>query len=155
MIFRAAPWAFLFGNGFVLAACAAPAIIVEPTTFSGELYNELTCDQLGQEQVRLTQSLTTVSKQQETIRQERALELELGLELGIGIPLAVAGVFGGADAEDLDLKPEALGFYDDLSPEIARLKGEIKAVKRTASLKCQKSTPLEQITSGEQERISD
>ena len=129
MTFRAAPWALLFGNSFVLAGCAAPAIIVEPTTVSGERYSELPCDQLGQEQARLTRSLTTVSKQQETIRRERAVEL--GVELGIGIPLALAGVLGGADVEVLDLNPEALGYYHDLSSEIARLKGEVKAVNQT------------------------
>ena len=105
MTLRAAPWAFLFGNSIVLAACAAPAIIIEPTTFSGERYSELPCDQLGQEQARLTQALATASKQQETIRQERALEL--GVEMGIGVPLAVAAIYGGADVADLNLKPEA------------------------------------------------
>jgi hypothetical protein len=139
MTFRAAPWALLFGNGFVLAACAAPAIVVEPTNVSGERYTEMPCDQLGQERTRLARALATTSQQQETIRQERAVEL--GVELGVGIPLAAAAIYGGADIEDLDLKPEALGYYDDLSTEIARLKGEIKAVKQTMSRKNCRAAP--------------
>ena len=133
MTFRAAPWILLFGNSFVLTACAAPAIIVEPTTVSGERYSELPCDKLDEEQARLTQSLATVSKQQETIRQERALEL--GIELGIGLPILIAGTFHGAEWEDGDVNLEALGYYDDLSSEIARLKGELKAAKRTMARK--------------------
>ena len=137
--FRVAPWALLFGTGFVLTACAAPAIIVEPTAFSGERYSEMSCDRLDREQARLTQALSTASDQQETIRLERAQEL--GLELAIGVPLAAAAIYAGADVADLDLKPEALGYYDDLSSEIARLKGELKAAKRTMARKKCRAVP--------------
>ena len=152
MTFRVASWAFLFGNGFVLAACGAPAVLVEPTSFSGERYTELPCDQLGQEKTRLTQALATASKQQATIRRERALEL--GVELGIGIPIIVGGAIGGAPLDEVDLKWESLGYYDDLSTEIARLKGEIKAVKRTmARKKCRTtSTSTPQSAGAERNR---
>ena len=140
MAFRAAPWALISGIGFALAACAAPAALVEPTYFIGDRYGERSCDQLGQEKARLTLALATVSKHQAHIRRERAQEL--GVELAIGIPVALFAIYGGADAADLDISLENLGYYDDLAPEIARLKGEIKAVNRTMALKiCQAAPP--------------
>jgi len=147
MIFRIASWALLSGIAFVLAACATPAALVEPLYFIGDRYTERSCDQLGQEKVRLTQALATVSKHQANIRQERAQEL--GLELGVGLPvlavLVVGEIFygdGELDAVFSDINLEALEYYDDLGPEIARLKGEIRAVNRTMAFKiCQAAPP--------------
>ncbi len=141
MKFRAAPWALISGISFVLAACATPAALVEPTYFIGERYSERSCDQLGQEKVRLTQALATVSKHQANFRQERALEL--GVELAIGLPILVLGALYGYGAPLVDdINLEALEYYDDLAPEIARLKGEINAVNRTMALKiCQAAPP--------------
>ena len=147
MIFRAAPWALLFGITFVLAACATPAALVEPTYFIGERYSERSCDQLGQEKARLTQALATASKHQGNFRQERALEL--GLEVGVGLPVLAALVVGelfygvgDLDAVFSDINLEALEYYDTLAPEISRLKGEIDAVNRTMARKiCQAAPP--------------
>lgn len=136
MAFRAAPWALIAGIGFVLSGCATPAALVEPTYFSGERYSERSCDQLDQEQARLTQALATVSKHQANIRRDRAQEL--GLELVIGVPFALAAIYGGADPE---INLEALGYYDDLTPEIARLNGEIDAVNRAMALKICQAVP--------------
>ena len=133
MAFRAASWALISGISFVLAACATPAVLVEPTYFIGERYSERSCDQLGQEKARLTQALATVSKHQGNFRQERALEL--GVELAIGFPILVAGTFYGVPWDEGAVNLGALEYYDDLAPEIGRLKGEIKAVSRTMALK--------------------
>ncbi len=142
MTFRAALWALVSGIGFMLAACATPAVLVEPTYFIGERYSEQSCGQLGQEKARLTQALATVSKHQGNFRQERALEL--GVELGIGLPILVVGtLFGGGDLDAVisDINLDAFEYYDDLAPEIARLKGEIKAVSRTMALKICRAAP--------------
>ena len=81
----------------------------------------------------------TVSKHQANIRRERALEL--GLELAIGLPVLVAGTLYGVPWGEGDVNLEALGYYDDLAPEVARLKGEINAVSRTMALKICQATP--------------
>ena len=145
MIFRAAPWVLLSGITFVLAACATPATLVEPTYFIGERYSARSCGQLGQEKARLTQALATASKHQGNFRQERALEL--GVELGVGIPvlafLVAGALYGGGDLDAVfsDINLEALEYYDTLAPELARLKGEIDAVNRTMALKICQAVP--------------
>ena len=146
MIFRIASWALLSAIAFVLADCATPAALVEPLYFIGDRYTERSCDQLGQEKARLTQALATASKHQGVFRQERAQEL--GLELGVGLPvlafLVVGSLYAGGDLDAVfsDINLEALEYYDDLAPEIARLKGEINAVNRTMAFKiCQAAPP--------------
>lgn len=91
-----------------LAGCATAPEKISPAGVSDATYNPWTCEQLNQEQARLHGALTTAYETQRDCRSKDAAGV-----FWLGFP--VSG-FSGCDKE----------------PEIARLKGELQAVQRSA-----------------------
>lgn len=91
----------------LLAGCAKSPESIGPAYVSDLNYRNLDCVQLASEDQRLTQALATASTQQEKARTNDIVSVVL-----IGLP--VASLSG-----------------DNIAPEIARLKGEQEALRRT------------------------
>jgi hypothetical protein len=94
-----------------LVACAKSPEAIGPEYISHVAYQSYTCQQLGEEEARLTQALAVASGQQENARTNDTVGVLL-----IGLP--VSSLSG-----------------DNIAPQIARLKGEIQAVQKAAMLK--------------------
>lgn len=80
---------------------------------------ELSCDQLTQEQAKLAGSLMAASDAQRATRRGDTIGIIL-----IGLPTST--IFGGS-----------------VTPEIARIKGEIQAVQKAGELKNCNLTPID------------
>lgn len=92
--------------GFLLAGCAKDPDSIAPSYISDVGYQSWSCQQLGDEQNRLSAALATASTQQKKARTNDAVGVAL-----LGLP--VSSLSG-----------------DNIAPEIARLKGEQDAVRR-------------------------
>jgi hypothetical protein len=92
----------------VVSGCAMAPESVRPAYVSELSYMNYTCDQLGQEQLRLAAALSTASDAQ---RQARSNDIAGVIFLGV----PVSTLSGG-----------------NVASEIARLKGELEAVQKTA-----------------------
>ncbi len=100
-----------------VAACAKSPESISPSYISEMHYRGWTCDQLGQEEVRLIQALAVASQQQEKARSNDIVGV-----IFIGLP--VSSLSG-----------------DNIAPEIGRLKGEHEAVSRALILKKCRAAP--------------
>ena len=100
-----------------VAACAKSPESISPSYISEMHYRGWTCDQLGQEEVRLSHALAVASKQQEKARSNDIIGV-----IFIGLP--VSSLSG-----------------DNIAPEIARLKGENEALNRAMILKNCRAAP--------------
>lgn len=94
-----------------VAACAKSPESIAPSYISDVPYRSWSCKQLGQEELRLNEALSTASAQQKKARTNDTVGVIL-----IGLP--VSSLSG-----------------DNIAPEIARLKGELRAVNRAGTLK--------------------
>jgi orotate phosphoribosyltransferase-like protein len=94
-----------------LAACAKSPESISPAYVSEVGYRTWTCQQLGEESQRLSAALANASTRQEQARTNDAVGILL-----IGIP--VSSMSG-----------------DNIAPEIARLKGETEAIRKTMFFK--------------------
>jgi hypothetical protein len=92
----------------VVSACAKSPESIAPAYVSELTYQHLTCDQMGQEMLRLTQALATAST-----AQEQARSGDIAGVILLGLPVST---LSGAN----------------IAPEIARLKGEQEAIQRAA-----------------------
>lgn len=93
-----------------LVACAKSPDSIGPAYVSDVPYLSWSCDQLGQESLRISSALATASKQQEDARTNDTVGV-----IFLGLPVSTLS-------------------GDNVAPEIARLKGEQNAV-RQASIK--------------------
>jgi hypothetical protein len=93
------------------AACAKSPESIAPAYVSEVGYLNWTCTQLGEESVRLNQALASASTQQENARTNDTVGVIL-----LGLP--VSSLSG-----------------DNIAPEVARLKGEIEAVRKASNTK--------------------
>lgn len=100
----------LLGVG-LLAACAKSPDSISASYVSEVGYQSWSCQQLGEEQLRLSAAYATAAAQQEKARTNDAVGVFL-----IGLP--VSSMSG-----------------DNIAPEIARLKGEQEAVRRAGITK--------------------
>jgi hypothetical protein len=100
-----------------VAACAKSPESISPSYISDVQYRGWTCDQLGQEEVRLVQALAVASQQQEKARSNDIVGV-----IFIGLP--VSSLSG-----------------DNIAPEIARLKGENAALNRAMILNNCRAVP--------------
>lgn len=91
-----------------VAGCASSPERIAPADVSEIPYLSWSCQQLDEESARLGAALATASEKQKKASENDALGVFL-------IALPVASMSG-----------------DDIEPEVARLKGEIEAVRRTS-----------------------
>ncbi|MCW2307404.1 hypothetical protein [Rhodobium gokarnense] len=96
----------LFFATLAVAACAKSPESISPAYVSDLKYRDYTCEQLNEEDIRLTDAYTVAAKQQEKARSNDTVGVIL-----IGLP--VSSLSG-----------------DNIAPEIARLKGERQAVQQ-------------------------
>jgi hypothetical protein len=92
----------------VATACAPTPESIAPAYVSEVPYRSWTCDQLGEEHIRLNQALTTASQQQSTARSHDTVGIIL-----IGLPV---GSMSG----------------QSIAPQIALYKGQLEAVHRAS-----------------------
>ena len=90
----------------LVAACAKSPDSIAPSYVSEVGYQGWSCQQLGEEQLRLSQALAVASRQQEQARTTDTVGVIL-----LGLPV---GSLSG----------------DNIAPEIGRLKGEQEAVRK-------------------------
>lgn len=95
----------------IIAGCAAKPEAIQPTYVSHMTYMNWTCEQLGEEQLRLVSALSTASDAQRTARGNDTAGVIL-----LGLP--VSSLSGSNQASN-----------------IARLKGELEAVQKAMILK--------------------
>jgi hypothetical protein len=95
-----------FALAALIAACAKSPDAIAPSYVSEVGYQSWSCQQLGEEQLRLSQALAVASKQQEQARTNDTVGVIL-----LGLPV---GSMSG----------------ENIAPEIARLKGEQEAVRK-------------------------
>lgn len=93
----------------VLTACAKSPESIAPAYVSDIPYQSWTCQQLGEEQSRLSSALAIASKQQEDARTNDTVGV-----IFLGLPVSTLS-------------------GDNVAPEIARLKGTIAAVQTAAT----------------------
>lgn len=98
---------FMLVAVLALAACAKNPESISPAYVSELTYQPLTCEQLAGEQARLTAAYAVAAKQQNNARTNDVVGVIL-----IGLP--VSSMSG-----------------DNIAPEIARLKGEQEAVRKS------------------------
>jgi len=104
---------FLIALLILLAGCAKSPESIAPAYVSPITYQNFDCDQLRQEDARVTDALLRASKQQENARTNDMVGVAL-----IGLP--VSSMSG-----------------DNIAPEIASLKGQREAIrKRQIEKKC-------------------
>jgi hypothetical protein len=96
----------LLGVGAVAAACAPTPESIQPAYVSEVPFQSWTCQQLGEEQLRLSSALASASGQQNTARSNDVAGVIL-----LGLPI---GSMSG----------------QSIAPQIARYKGEQEAVHR-------------------------
>ncbi len=96
-------------GGVVLAGCATAPENIEPAYVSEAIYQDRSCEQLGQEQNRLASELSYAADEQ-----RRAARDDAAGVFFLGLPVAS---MSGRDA----------------TPEIARLKGELQAIQTVAT----------------------
>lgn len=101
-------WGVLAGLAATLAACAPTPESIAPAYVSEVPYRSWTCEQLGEENVRLNQALTTASVAQSNARTNDTVGIIL-----IGLPV---GSMSG----------------QSIAPQIALYKGQIEAVHRAS-----------------------
>src|SRR3982751_3369528 len=99
-------FAILLSVGAVAAACAPTPESIQPSYVSEVPFQGWSCQQLGEEQLRLRAALATASAQQDKARTNDVVGVIL-----IGLPV---GSLSG----------------QSIAPEIARYKGEQEAVRR-------------------------
>lgn len=97
----------VFASVLLAGACAKSPESIQASYISEVTYQSWSCPQLGEESQRLSAALATASTQQERARGNDVVGVIL-----IGLP--VSSLSG-----------------DNIAPEIARLKGEQEAVRRT------------------------
>jgi len=97
----------VFASVLLAGACAKSPESIQASYISEVSYQSWSCPQLGEESQRLSAALATASTQQERARGNDVVGVIL-----IGLP--VSSLSG-----------------DNIAPEIARLKGEQEAVRRT------------------------
>lgn len=95
----------------VLAACAQKPEAVAPAYVSQVSYQDWTCKQLAEEEVRLNEAYTTAAAQQNQARSNDIAGVIL-----IGLP--VSSLSGG-----------------NVAPQIASIKGQQEAVRKTMTTK--------------------
>lgn len=108
-----------------LAACAQSPESIQPAYSSEVPYMGWTCDQLGQESTNLSQALVQASRQQEDARTGDTVGV-----IFLGLP--VSSMSGS-----------------NVAPEIARLKGEINAVRRVGIKKNCANLPAQPVIAPE------
>jgi hypothetical protein len=96
----------LLGVGAVAAACAPTPESIQPAYVSEVPFQSWTCQQLGEEQLRLGSALATASGQQNTARSN-----DVAGVIFLGLPV---GSMSG----------------QSIAPQIARYKGEQEAVHK-------------------------
>ncbi len=94
-----------------IAGCAKSPDSIAPAYVSHVTYQSWSCQQLGEEQARLSTALQTASSQQENARTNDITGVAL-----LGLP--VSSMSG-----------------DNIAPQIAALKGEIEATRKATILK--------------------
>ncbi|HEY7557150.1 MAG TPA: hypothetical protein VIH18_20300 [Candidatus Binatia bacterium] len=95
----------------LLVACAKSPESISPSYISDVGYQSWSCEQLGQEQMRLSHALASASTQQRKARTNDTVGV-----IFLGLP--VSSLSG-----------------DNIAPEIARLKGENEAIIRAMRIK--------------------
>ena len=94
-----------------LSACAKSPESIGPEYISHLAYQGYSCPQIGEEHARLSQALSVASGQQENARTNDTVGVVL-----IGLPVSTLS-------------------GDNIAPQIARLKGEMQALEKSALLK--------------------
>lgn len=98
--------AYLSLAAFIVAGCAKSPESIAPAYVSQLNYQNLTCQQLAEENARLTQALAVASKQQQNARTNDTVGVIL-----LGLP--VSSLSG-----------------DNIAPQIADEKGQIEAIRQ-------------------------
>ncbi len=112
MMYRLNRMALLSGIALTIAACASSSDKIEASYVSPMKYNSFNCSQMTQEYARLSQEASITNKQQNDIADNDAAAM------GVGLILFWPALFF------IDT--------DDKREEVARLKGEIKAVEEVS-----------------------
>jgi hypothetical protein len=102
----------------LLAGCAKAPESISPSYVSDVGYQSWSCEQLGGEQMRISQALATASTQQRKARTNDTVGV-----IFLGLP--VSSLSG-----------------DNIAPEIARLKGENEAIIRAMRIKGCSAVPV-------------
>lgn len=114
---------FIFALPMAIAGCASESNSIKASYVSPLKYRNYTCDQLTEEYARVLEESQTVNKSQDDTATNDAIAM------GVGLVLFWPALF--------------LIESDDQKEDVARLKGEIKAVEKAAIRKDCASLTLE------------